>query len=37
MLLVLTLVGGTKVVELVLHAHNDFMRKYRKAQQEGRL
>lgn len=37
MLLNLALCGGIYAVEIVLSAHNDFMRKYRKAQKEGRL
>lgn len=37
MLLNLAIVGGVKCFELALSWHNDFMRKYRKAQAEGRL
>jgi hypothetical protein len=37
MLLTLALIGGTKAVELSLRFHNDFMKKYRQAQAEGRL
>lgn len=37
MLLNLALIGGLKCCELALSWHNDFMRKYRQAQKEGRL
>lgn len=37
MLFSLALVGAVWVAEAVLSTHNDFMRKYRQAQKEGRL
>lgn len=37
MLLLLSLLGGVKSTELALRIHNDFWKKYRKAQAEGRL
>ena len=37
MLLTLALYGGLWVAEAALSTHNDFMRKYRAAQKEGRL
>lgn len=37
MLLTLAIFGGTWAVEAALSVHNDFMKKYRAAQKEGRL
>lgn len=37
MLLLLGLLSGAKGMEIALHIHNDFMKKYRQAQAEGRL